>query len=172
MSLTVEKLREMESAKSTTTIINDILISTTYLQPSYSISNVYALPFNVLRVDYDNEGNPLYFTTYEDWLNYVRNSDLEDIVLPDVKPLDLEKVLRDLKWGYKIETRRNLTDVDPEVKIVYLNDCSLVKRVEYIILSMTLINGVGKEEIIPVYGEFKMEKYKDHLLQQLYWLSK
>jgi len=47
----------------------------------------------------------------------------------------------------------------------------LVKRVEYVVLSLTLINGLG-EEIIPVCGEFTMDKYKEHLSQQLYWLSK
>ncbi|BDB99792.1 hypothetical protein [Saccharolobus caldissimus] len=172
MSLTIEKLREIVSSRSTDEIANNILLMVTvYSPPLYSISSVYALPFRVLRIDYDNEGNPIYFTTYEDWLKYVRDSNLEEIVLPYVKPLDLEEVLKDLGWKYKIEIKRNLTPVDQEVKVIYLSDCSLVKRVEYIVLSLTLINGLG-EEIIPVCGEFTMEKYKTHLLQQLYWLSK
>jgi hypothetical protein len=125
----------------------------------------------VLRIDYDNEGNPIYFTTFDDWLKYVRDSDLEEIVLPDVKSLDLEEVMKDLGWEYKIEIKQNLTPVDRETKILYLSDCRLVKRVEYVVLSLTLINGLG-EEIIPVCGEFTMDKYKEHLLQQLYWLSK
>jgi hypothetical protein len=125
----------------------------------------------VLRIDYDNEGNPIYFTTFDDWLKYVRDSDLEEIVLPDVKSLDLEEVMKDLGWEYKIEIKHNLTPVDRETKILYLSDCRLVKRVEYVVLSLTLINGLG-EEIIPVCGEFTMDKYKEHLLQQLYWLSK
>jgi hypothetical protein len=125
----------------------------------------------VLRIDYDNEGNPIYFTTFDDWLKYVRDSDLEGIVLPDVKSLELEEVMKDLGWEYKIEIKHNLTSVDRETKILYLSDCRLVKRVEYVVLSLTLINGLG-EEIIPVCGEFTMDKYKEHLLQQLYWLSK
>ncbi|MFP3203485.1 MAG: hypothetical protein RXR43_15110, partial [Sulfolobus sp.] len=79
--------------------------------------------------------------------------------------------MKDLGWEYKIEIKHNLTPVDRETKILYLSDCRLVKRVEYVILSLTLINGLG-EEIIPVCGEFTMDKYKEHLLQQLYWLSK
>jgi hypothetical protein len=116
----------------------------------------------VLRIDYDNEGNPIYFTTFDDWLKYVRDSDLEEIVLPDVKSLDLEEVMKDLGWEYKIEIKHNLTPVDQETKILYLSDCRLVKRVEYVVLSLTLINGLG-EEIIPVCGEFTMDKYKEHL---------
>lgn len=98
----------------------------------------------------------------------MRDSDLEEIVLPDVKSLDLEEVMKDLGWEYKIEIKHNLTPVDRETKILYLSDCRLVKRVEYVVLSLTLINGLG-EEIIPVCGEFTMDKYKEHLLQQLYW---
>jgi len=170
--LTREKLREIESLRSTTEILNNILLmATTYLQSSYPISSVYAPPFRVLRIDYDNEGNPIYFTTFDNWLKYVRDSDLEEIVLPDVKSLDLEEVMKDLGWEYKIETKHNLTPVDRETKILYLSDCRLVKRVEYVVLSLTLINGLG-EEIIPVCGEFTMDKYKEHLSQQLYWLSK
>ena len=163
-------MREIESLRSTTEILNNILLmATTYLQSSYPISSVYAPPFRVLRID--NEGNPIYFTTFDDWLKYVRDSDLEEIVLPDVKSLDLEEVMKDLGWEYKIEIKHNLTPVDRETKILYLSDCRLVKRVEYVVLSLTLINGLG-EEIIPVCGEFTMDKYKEHLLQQLYWLSK
>ena len=166
-------MREIESLRSTTEILyyNILLMATRYLQSSYPISSVYAPPFSVLRIDHDNEGNPIYFTTFEDWLKYVRDSDLEEIVLPDVKSLDLEEVMKDLGWEYKIETKHNLTPVDRETKILYLSDCRLVKRVEYVVLSLTLINGLG-EEIIPVCGEFTMDKYKEHLLQQLYWLSK
>jgi hypothetical protein len=64
--LTREKLREIESLRSTTEILyNILLMATTYLQSSYPISSVYAPPFRVLRIDYDNEGNPIYFTTFE-----------------------------------------------------------------------------------------------------------
>ncbi|BCU68794.1 hypothetical protein [Stygiolobus caldivivus] len=35
----------------------------------------------------------MYFTTYEEWLRYVRTSGLEEIALPEVKTLELEKVL-------------------------------------------------------------------------------
>ncbi|BBD72370.1 hypothetical protein HS1genome_0759 [Sulfodiicoccus acidiphilus] len=80
-------------------------------------------------------------------------------------------MLKDLGWKYKMETKRDITPVVQEVKVIYLTHCSLVKRVEYVVLSLTLINGLG-EEIIPVYGEFTTEKYENHLLQQLYWLSK
>ncbi|WP_236609059.1 hypothetical protein [Saccharolobus islandicus] len=165
-------MREIESLRSTTEILNNILLmTTTYLQSLYPISSLYAPPFRVLRIEYDNEGNPIYFTTYGDWLKYVRDSNLEETVLPDVNSLDLEEVMKDLGWEYKIEIKHNLTPVDQEAKIIYLSDCSLVKRVEYIVLSLTLINGLG-EEIIPVCGEFTMDKYKGHLSQQLYWLSK
>ena len=72
-----EKLREIESLRSTTEILNNILLmAITYLQSPYPISSVYAPPFSVLRIDHDNEGNPIYFTTFEDWLKYVRDSDL------------------------------------------------------------------------------------------------
>ena len=112
--MTREKLREIESLRSTTEILyyNILLMATRYLQSSYPISSVYAPPFIVLRTDYDNEGNPIYFTTFKDWLKYVRDYDLEEIVLPDVKSLDLEEVMKRLGWKYKIETKHNLTPVD------------------------------------------------------------
>lgn len=165
-------MREIESSQLVNTIVRQRPLFYAFLQPYYSIGNIWNLPvIRILRVETDNEGNPMYFTTYEEWLRYVRTSDLEEIVLPEVKTLELEKVLKDLKWEYRLEIIHNLTPVDPEAIIIYLNDCSLVKRAEYVVLALTLINGVGKE-IIPVCGEFTMEKYKEHLFQQLYWLSK
>ncbi|GAA5420884.1 hypothetical protein [Sulfurisphaera tokodaii] len=165
-------MREIETSQLVNTIAGQRFLLYAFLQLSYSIGSIWNLPvIKILRVEIDNEGNPMYFTTYEEWLKYVRTSDLEEIVLPEVKTLELEKVLKDLNWEYKLEIKHNLTPVDPEVIIIYLNDCSLVKRAEYIVLAFTLINGVGKE-IVPVCGEFTMEKYKDHLFQQLYWLSK
>lgn len=125
--------------------------------------------FKVSRVEVDDEGRVIFFTEYKDWIDYVRQYDLEEVVLPDVERLDLLNALKDL--GMRPEPGKAKLPDGKEVKVVRLEDCSLLKKAEYVVFASVLINGIG-EEVVPVCGELTPERYEEHLRQQLYWLSK
>ncbi|WP_338598674.1 hypothetical protein V6M85_08280 [Sulfolobus tengchongensis] len=139
-------------------VLNDPKVQEIFLK---RLLQVKSYGINIIEIDVDNEGEPAFYVSYEDWLRYVKESDLQAFVIPTRGNLNIENVLKDLGiYDYKLE--RNDRGL-----IVHLTNCNEVDRVEYVAFILPIANGKysPQDRIIPTCKA--PPDYERHFLTQL-----
>jgi len=121
----------------------------------------------VEKIDVDERGEPAFYVSYEDWINYVKNSDLQAIVFPTKDGFDYLDALE--RIGIKI---KSVTENDDALTIV-IDDCEKLVKAEYIVFVYSLFNTLSKKkEFLPTCTGYSKEEMIRHLDTSLEFLGK
>jgi len=121
----------------------------------------------VEKIDVDERGEPAFYVSYEDWINYVKNSDLQAIVFPTKDDFDYLDALE--RVGIKI---KSVSENDEAITIV-IDDCEKLIKAEYIVFVYSLFNTLSrKKEFLPTCIGYSKEEMIRHLDTSLEFLGK
>ena len=121
----------------------------------------------VEKIDVDERGEPAFYVSYEDWINYVKNSDLQAIVFPTKDDFDYLDALE--RVGIKI---KSVSENDEAITIL-IDDCEKLTKAEYIVFVYSLFNTLSrKKEFLPTCIGYSREEMIRHLDTSLEFLGK
>jgi len=119
----------------------------------------------VEKIDINERGEPAFYVSYEDWINYVKESDLQAIVFPTKEDFDCLDALT--KVGIKV---KSVTENEEAITIL-IDDCAKLIKAEYIVFVYSLSNTLSrKKEFLPTcigYSEKEMIRHLDTSLEFL-----
>jgi len=121
----------------------------------------------VEKIDVDERGEPAFYVSYEDWINYVKNSDLQAIVFPTKDDFDYLDALE--RIGIKV---KSVTENEDAITIL-IDDCEKLIKAEYIVSVYSLFNALSrKKEFLPTCIGYSREEMIRHLDTSLEFLGK
>jgi len=112
----------------------------------------------VENIDIDEKGEPAFYVSYDDWINYVKNSDLQAIVFPTKRDFDYLDALEGVGIRVKSVTENE------EAITVLINECEKLIKAEYIAFVYCVFNALSeKREILPTCVGYSDEEMLRHL---------
>ena len=112
----------------------------------------------VEKIDIDEKGEPAFYVSYDDWINYVENSDLQAIVFPTKRDFEYLDAME--RIGIKIKSVAENEDLI----IVLINECEKLIKSEYIAFVYGVFNALSeKREILPTCVGYSDEEMLRHL---------
>ena len=121
----------------------------------------------VEKITVDERGEPAFYVSYEDWINYVKNSDLQAIVFPTKRNFDyLDAITR---IGIKI---KSIAENEDAITII-MDNCVKLMKAEYIVFVYSLFNTLSKKkEFLPTCIGYSKEEFLRHVNTSLEFLEK
>jgi len=121
----------------------------------------------VEKINVDERGEPAFYVSYEDWINYVKNSDLQAIVFPTKDDFDYLDALE--RVGIKV---KSVTENEDAITIL-IDDCAKLTKAEYILSVYSLFNALSrKKEFLPTCIGYSKEEFLRHTNTYLDFLDK
>jgi len=112
----------------------------------------------VENIDIDEKGEPAFYVSYDDWINYVKNSDLQAIVFPTKRDFEYLDALE--RIGIKV---KSVTE-NEEVITIIIDDCEKLMKAEYVVFVYGVFNALlEKREILPTCKGYSDEEMIRHL---------
>ena len=115
------------------------------------------------NIDIDEKGEPAFYVSYDDWINYVKYSDLQAIVFPTKRDFNYLDALE--RIGIKV---KSVSENDEAITIV-IDDCEKLKKAEYVVFVYGVFNALSeKREILPTckgYSDDEMIRHLDISLE-------
>jgi len=121
----------------------------------------------VEKIDVDERGEPAFYVSYDDWINYVKNSDLQAIVFPTKRDFDyLDAITR---IGIKIKS----VSENEDAITTLIDDCEKLIKAEYIVFVYSVFNTLSKKkEFLPTCSGYSKKEMIRHLDTSLEFLGK
>jgi len=112
----------------------------------------------VENIDIDEKGEPAFYVSYDDWINYVKNSDLQAIVFPTKRDFNYLDALEGV--GIRV---KSVTENEEAITIL-LDDCEKLMKAEYVVFVYGVFNALSeKREILPTCKGYSDEEMIRHL---------
>jgi len=121
----------------------------------------------VEMIDIDEKGEPAFYVSYDDWINYVKNSDLQAIVFPTKHDFDYLDALE--RIGIMV---KSVTENEDTI-IVLITECEKLVKAEYIAFVYGIFNAHSeRREILPTCVGYSKEEIHRHLEISFSFLEK
>jgi len=119
------------------------------------------------KITIDERGEPAFYVSYDDWINYVKNSDLQAIVFPTKEDFNhLDAIIR---IGIKI---KSVTENEDAITIL-IDECAKLIKAEYIVFVYSLFNTLSKKkEFLSTCIGYSNEEFLRHVNTSLDFLDK
>ena len=112
----------------------------------------------VENIDIDERGEPAFYVSYEDWINYVKESDLQAIVFPTKRDFNYLDALE--RIGIKV---KSVAENEEAITII-IDDCEKLMKAEYVVFVYGVFNALSeKREILPTCKGYSDEEMIRHL---------
>jgi len=112
----------------------------------------------VENIDIDEKGEPAFYVSYDDWVNYVKSSDLQAIVFPTKRDFNYLDALE--RIGIKVKS----VSENKEAITIVIDDCEKLKKAEYVVFVYGVFNALSeKREILPTCKGYSDEEMIRHL---------
>jgi len=112
----------------------------------------------VEMIDIDEKGEPAFYVSYDDWINYVKNFDFLAIVFPTKRDFDYLDALERIGIMVKFVTEHE------DIIIVLITECEKLVKAEYIAFVYGMFNALSeRREILPTCVCYSKEEMHRHL---------